>query len=207
MAEKGTIKTWNDNRGFGFITPDSGGEQIFVHIKDFSKYYKRPKINLEVTYTVSKDNRGRKRAINVETENGQNQRERNLSLPIIVSTTFIFIVVLSVLIHKIPLLVLGIYVVTSLITYVLYAKDKSAAQDGTWRTPESTLHFFSLIGGWPGALIAQSKLRHKSKKISFRIFYWVTVMANFSGFVWLFTPKGAETIDSLIIFYRNINWL
>jgi uncharacterized membrane protein YsdA (DUF1294 family)/cold shock CspA family protein len=205
MAEKGTIKTWNDNRGFGFITPDSGGEQIFVHIKDFSKYYKRPKINLEVTYTVSKDNRGRKRAINVETEYGQ--REINLSLPIIVSTTFIFIVVLSVLIHKIPLLVLGIYVVASLITYALYAKDKSAAQDGTWRTPESTLHFFSLIGGWPGALIAQSKLRHKSKKISFRIFYWVTVMANFSGFVWLFTPKGAETIDSLIIFYRNINWL
>jgi uncharacterized membrane protein YsdA (DUF1294 family)/cold shock CspA family protein len=164
MAEKGTIKTWNDNRGFGFITPDSGGEQIFVHIKDFSKYYKRPKINLEVTYTVSKDNRGRKRAINVETEYGQ--REINLSLPIIVSTTFIFIVVLSVLIHKIPLLVLGIYVVASLITYALYAKDKSAAQDGTWRTPESTLHFFSLIGGWPGALIAQSKLRHKSKKIS-----------------------------------------
>lgn len=203
MAEKGTIKTWNDNRGFGFITPDSGGEQIFVHIKDFSKYHKRPKINLEVTYTISRDYRGRKRAINVETEYGQ--REINLSLPIIVSTTFIFIVVLSVLINKISLLVLGIYVVASLITYALYAKDKSAAQTGSWRTPESTLHFFSLIGGWPGALIAQNKLRHKSKKISFRIVYWVTVMANFSGFVWLFTPKGAETIDSLIIFYRNIN--
>jgi hypothetical protein len=53
-----------------------------------------------------------------------------------------------------PLLASILFVIISIITFVIYYKDKSAAINGTWRTPESTLHIFSLLCGWPGAVVA-----------------------------------------------------
>ena len=78
----------------------------------------------------------------------------------------------------IPFPVSVIYFFVSLLTFYMYYRDKVAAQSGEWRTPESTLHILSLIGGWPGAAVAQSYLRHKSQKTSFRFTYWVTVVLN-----------------------------
>ena len=56
--------------------------------------------------------------------------------------------------------------------------DKISAESGRWRTPETTLHLFALIGGWPGALLAQRKYRHKTRKVSFRRVFWMTVALN-----------------------------
>jgi len=89
-----------------------------------------------------------------------------------------------------PTLILALYFFVSLFTFIMYYVDKTAAQYGYWRIPESTLHFLSLAGGWPGALIAQQKLRHKSKKQPFRDYFWVTVILNVTIFIWLLTQKG-----------------
>ena len=56
--------------------------------------------------------------------------------------------------------------------------DKKAAQNAGWRTPEATLQLLSLVGDWPGALIAQALLRHKTRKPSFLVGYWITVIVN-----------------------------
>ena len=90
------------------------------------------------------------------------------------------------------------YITVSLFTFILYAVDKSAAKNNLWRTQESTLHFFSLAGGWPGAVIAQQTLRHKSKKQSFRAVFWVTVILNIGAFIWLHTPEGGAALHSII---------
>jgi uncharacterized membrane protein YsdA (DUF1294 family) len=68
----------------------------------------------------------------------------------------------------------------SLITFIVYGFDKWKAKRGQWRVKENTLHLLSLLGGWPGAGLAQQFLRHKSSKKPFRIMYWVTVVANIS---------------------------
>ena len=81
-------------------------------------------------------------------------------------------------------LVPALYLGASLVTFAAYALDKSAAQKGQWRTRESTLHLLGLIGGWPGALVAQGVLRHKSKKRPFLIFFWSTVLLNCSGLLY-----------------------
>jgi uncharacterized membrane protein YsdA (DUF1294 family) len=80
----------------------------------------------------------------------------------------------------------------------MYAKDKNAAQWGAWRTSESTLHSISLVGGWPGASIAQSYLRHKSKKTSFKVTYWVTIIVNCGGLWWLITPEGSMWLENMM---------
>jgi uncharacterized membrane protein YsdA (DUF1294 family) len=69
----------------------------------------------------------------------------------------------------------------SLVSYLVYRQDKRAAMQGQWRTPERILHFLSLLGGWPGALIAQRKFRHKSSKSGFRIVFYITVFLNIAA--------------------------
>jgi len=54
------------------------------------------------------------------------------------------------------------------------------------------------VGGWPGALIAQQTLRHKSRKESFRAVFWVTVVLNCAVLGWLFTDAGAEMLRSVL---------
>jgi Predicted membrane protein len=128
----------------------------------------------------------------------QKTKRKNTSLSVIGAAIFLIIVSVSVLTGKIPLVILAIYVVTSLLTFIMYVVDKSAARRGAWRSKENTLHVLSLAGGWPGALIAQQKLRHKSRKQSFRFVFWVTVLLNCGAFVWLFTSIGTATLQSLI---------
>lgn len=96
-------------------------------------------------------------------------------------------VVVSVL-WSVPLFVGVVYVVASALEFVLYGVDKRAAVAGARRIPEPTLHLVALLGGWPGAVVAQSVFRHKTRKASFRLRFWVTVMVNIVAFVLVTTP-------------------
>ncbi|OEF23279.1 DUF1294 domain-containing protein [Vibrio rumoiensis] len=78
--------------------------------------------------------------------------------------------------------------IISLVTFVVYWKDKSAAKKGTWRTPEKTLHTLAFAGGWPGALMAQKIFRHKTSKTSFQIVFWIMVILNCIGTVLILNP-------------------
>jgi len=82
------------------------------------------------------------------------------------------------------------YVLASLVTLGVYAKDKRAAQVGAWRTPETTLHLLSLAGGWPGALVALRFVRHKTKKLAFKWVLGLTVVANMAALIWLLRGFG-----------------
>jgi len=93
-----------------------------------------------------------------------------------------------------PPVVFLIFIIASVFTFLIYAKDKRAAQNSEWRTAESTLHLYSLFFGWPGAVIAQQKLRHKSKKQSFRLVFWFTVLINIALVAALHTNDGSEIL-------------
>ncbi len=60
----------------------------------------------------------------------------------------------------------------SVIAHGLYARDKKRAVTGGWRIPENSLHLSELLGGWPGAFLAQRRLRHKCRKIPYQILFW-----------------------------------
>jgi len=202
MRTKGKIASWNEEKGFGFIIPDTGGRKIFIHITALSNRTRRPAIDQIITYELSSDKRGRPCAIKATLAGDKLAKKKKRGrgyLSIVVAGIFLIAVGFSVLTVRIPYQILALYIVASLLTFIIYALDKSAAKNGAWRTQESTLHLLSLVGGWPGALIAQQKLRHKSKKQSFRSVFWVTVLLNVGVFAWLFTPNGAATLQSLIV--------
>ena len=78
---------------------------------------------------------------------------------------------------------LGWTLVASLLCFGAYAWDKTAAVRGARRTSERTLLLLGLFGGWPGGLLAQRLLRHKTRKASFQRNFWTTVVANVT--LWL----------------------
>lgn len=200
MRFDGTIKSWNDERGFGFIQPAQGGDEIFVHIKAFPAGTGRPVAGLVVSFEVEPGPNGKKRAKAVQfMRQGPRRMPPRQESPapwtwprllIIPAFAAIFEVVASRWPVKpaVPM----VYVLMSGITFMAYALDKSAAIHGRRRTPESTLHLLGLACGWPGALLAQQWLRHKSSKPSFVSTYWGTVTANITGFVALYSPLLAR---------------
>jgi uncharacterized membrane protein YsdA (DUF1294 family) len=97
-----------------------------------------------------------------------------------------------------PMLIPVIYGLVSLITFIVYARDKSAARKGGQRVPENSLHLLALFGGWPGALVAQQRFRHKTAKTSFRIPFWITVAVNAGALLWLHTSQGSIYLNTFL---------
>jgi uncharacterized membrane protein YsdA (DUF1294 family)/cold shock CspA family protein len=205
MRSQGKIRHWKDEQGFGFIIPDGGGTDVFVHVKAFINRSRRPHANENVTYELETDREGRLRATRVLFEKERLPGGLAVGKGMLASTVaaFVFIGLAGVtLAGKLPTVLPAIYFAASVVTFATYAKDKSAAKNDRWRTPENTLHLLGLVGGWPGGLLAQSLLRHKSSKRSFQYTFWVTVVLNTGALVWLLTPQGSgflhtQLIDSL----------
>lgn len=102
-----------------------------------------------------------------------------------------------------PIAVTVLFLFASVTAYVLYAKDKAAAKAGAWRVSENTLHVVAVLFGWPGALVAQERLRHKTKKQSFRVVFWLSVLVNVSGIVWLHSPQGNAQLRENLYQFEN----
>ena len=201
MRRKGKIQSWNEERGFGFIAPSAGGKDVFLHISALSNRNRRPEVGQTVSYTLSADKQGRLRAIRATLPGDRltrTKRRGGMTRSAVIVTAFFTFMAYSAISEKIPAMILWMYLGVSLITFVVYAFDKSAAKAGAWRTSEGSLHWLSVVGGWPGALIAQQTLRHKSNKQSFRSVFWITALLNLGVLAWIFTPAGASAVHSLI---------
>ena len=95
----------------------------------------------------------------------------------------------------IPIWVAGIYLVASIVCFIVYAVDKSAAGAARRRVPERTLLTLGILGGWPGAIVAQQTLRHKTQKASFRKAFWGTVVVNTIIFAVFATPAFTLLVE------------
>ena len=95
------------------------------------------------------------------------------------------VVAVAVVAGFLPALLGAVYFLMSALSYFMYRSDKIAARSDAQRTPETSLHLVDLLGGWPGALIAQQQCRHKTAKRSFQIVFWATFVANLVAFAWL----------------------
>ena len=196
MRFKGKLKSWNDDRGFGFIDPIPGGQEVFVHIKAFGPRSGRPQVNELVWFEIELGPQGKNRAKNVEfvrrtTARRKVNREtlgQRGTGTLVAIPAFVLLYVIVGIVWQPPLILAAIYAGASAATFLAYARDKSAAQRGAWRISESTLHLLALTGGWPGALLAQQLLRHKSTKSEFGRVFWGTVILNVAGFLLFCSP-------------------
>ena len=196
MRHAGRISNWNDQKGFGFVTPHDGGARAFVHIKAFQVSGRRPLEGDLISYATETDAKGRLNATEVRfagqriltpaavPERRSVTRRPPARIPrLAIGAAFLLAVVGLTAMGALPAVLAIVYVVMSVASYLLYALDKEVAGNARWRrTPEDTLHLLDLLGGWPGGLIAQHVARHKTVKASFQRAFWVTVLLNLVGF-------------------------
>lgn len=191
MRFEGVIQTWNDERGFGFIEPTQGGDSVFVHIKALPIRHGRPVAGQRVTFEVELSAEGKKRAKSVEAFRAsrraapprQNSPAQWGTLSLF-AIALLFVVYMAVdMVWRVSAWFAFAYVAVSALAFGVYAVDKQAAAGNHRRVPENTLHLIALAGGWPGALVAQQVLRHKSSKAVFRATFWSTVVMNMLAFV------------------------
>ena len=196
MRFDGTLKSWNDERGFGFVEPRQGGQDIFVHIKAFPAGTGRPTVGLPVSFEVELGPNGKKRAMAVQfvrqSKKPMHQYAESTA-PWTISRVLVipvFALLCWYVVSRYPVnpILALVYLVASIIAFLAYALDKSAAKQGRWRIAESTLHLMGLSCGWPGALLAQQLLRHKTSKPTFVSAFWVTVLLNAAGFYAAHSP-------------------
>lgn len=188
MRYVGRIADWNDDKGLGFVTPNSGGDRAFVHIKSFEKRGRRPLDGDLISYEPAFDERRRLNATRIRLvlipEKLSGSR-RPWFPRRIVGILALLMLAFGAYRYRVPPLVPMVYAGMSLIAFLAYGLDKSAARTQRWRIQESTLHVLELLGGWPGALIAQGSFRHKTRKRSFQIAFWLVVTVNVAALAWL----------------------
>lgn len=199
MRKQGSIREWRDRQGYGFIEPAGGGDDIFVHINAFQRGSRRPTVGTVVSYEEARDFDGRLRAENVALAPSQ-WALAMAPLATAGGTVFVLVVAATVAIGILPSPVLWLYLGMSVLTFMAYAQDKRAAVRNASRTAEDTLHAMALLGGWPGALYAQQFLRHKSRKVSFRVAFWLTVALNLAAFGYLVSDYGTW----LVVMYEDL---
>lgn len=85
---------------------------------------------------------------------------------------------MSLWLRGVSVIPLAAYGGVSLLAFFLYWSDKRKARADHWRTPENVLHAVELAGGWPGALLAQQVFRHKTRKVSFQLLFWIIVLMH-----------------------------
>lgn len=159
--QPGHLAKWNDQRGFGFIQPDDGGETVFVHISGFLPGARRPKEGDAVHFQIDREQR-RTKAVNVKL--------KALPLPDTVVVAYgvgvlwlsmFFLFLFGIVDLWLPI---AAYLVMSIITFGFYYVDKKRAEESRWRIASTSLHVLEAVGGWPGALLAMAMLRHLTRK-------------------------------------------
>lgn len=180
---RGKLISWKDDKGFGFIQPEEGGKEIFLHISSLDST-RRPKSGDMIRYELAMGQRGKMQAVNAQIEGVPLVTPKLDSFPrstvtltrIAVSIAFLFCF-FSALYYPLfgsPLFIAA-YTVLNLVTFAMYWIDKDAAMQQRWRIPEMTLHGLEFLGGWFGGFIAQQVLRHKTVKFSYQLLFWSIV--------------------------------
>lgn len=206
MRFAGTIKKWDDDRGFGFIEPGQGGQEIFVHIKAFPVAMGRPVVGAKVSFELENTPEGKKRAVRVQplvpakkAAPASKQYEKPWDRTSLLALGgFGLLYLLVTIVWKLSTIVGLVYCLMSAITFVFYWVDKRAAMAGTWRISEQTLIGLGAFCGWPGAIVAQHLFQHKTTKPSFRFEHWGSVITNVSMFVLVTTPLLQKILRALL---------
>lgn len=179
---QGKITAWKDEQGYGFISPNGGGPAVFVHVCGLAGHAVRPAVGAIVTYHLATNDKGQSRAANVAFVDTRRHDDAPSAAPggigFYFAGAFLVFIGLSVYGGRLPLWLGSQYALASAAAVLAYGFDKEAARAGRRRTPEKTLHLLALVGGWPGALLAQHLFRHKTRKESFRSVFRLTVVVN-----------------------------
>ncbi len=215
MQLTGKVVFWRDDKGFGFVVCDQNQQKLFFHIRDRAAGTQRPVPGDTLHFSQGTDKQGRPVATRWRfavaakttaavplpaTYSSRADIIQASQIALFFRLAFLLAVLLALLFGKLPYVLPLLYVEASLMTYWLYKTDKEAAiaRHGN-RLAEESLQLFALIGGWPGAYIAQQQLAHKRSKLSFRREFGFVILGNAMLVGWLLSPWGQQFLARIAL--------
>ena len=169
-----SIAEWNAAKGFGWL--QFGDRRLFLHVRDLERGSVTPRVGDVIRFTVGCDSQGRPCATRAISS------RRRHEMPVGSLLLLAGLLVLpAVALDRLPIdlwRLVAYVVVISAITYRAYAEDKRRARTNAWRIAESSLHLMEMLGGWPGAWLAQMWLRHKSSKKGYQFIFWGIILIH-----------------------------
>ena len=203
---RGTVRMWDDEKGFGFIEPEDGGADVFLHMRALPNRNVRPAVGAVVSYRRGTDDQQRPRALDARLEKGTpgasptfsplntnrrpaaTKRASRCAEPKVQAAlgvgVFLGALTGAAAFGLLTAWMPALYTVMSSLTFTAYYVDKTRAEHGGRRIPENTLHFLEALGGWSGALLAQHWLGHKTGKVAYQVIFWLIVTAHLGLWTW-----------------------
>ncbi len=201
MERLGKVTEWHDARGYGFIAAlDDPTRRIFFHVRSYRLDGRRPEPGELVKFREGVvDGRAKastvRRAGSARSAAAPSPKRPALEVPVPLQYALALVCLACVawasLHERLPEWMLFAHPALSTVTWMAYALDKAAAGRGRQRIREANLHALEFAGGWPGAILAQHKLRHKTRKPAYRVVFWIMVTANIVAMAaWLRLRNG-----------------
>ncbi len=188
---QGAIVQFDPAKGFGFVKVAGQQEDIFIHQSDVDNGV-RLQTGMQVEFDVRTTPKG-PRAANVKASGmaAPSQPARRSSANPYMLYTIVAVAIVAVIGGALFLLfgwywLLDYLIAINIAAFALYGYDKNAAQNKRLRVPERVLHGVELFGGTPGAFIAQRVFHHKTRKVSYRIVFWLIFAIQAAAVIWWF---------------------
>ena len=213
--QQGIVSYWRDDKGFGFIQT-SAEQRLFFHIRDFQTTpLQRPQKGDHISFAIGQDKQQRTCATSLQLEQSHTASLNTIKAKTTHYTDYVqiqnkafwfrylfFVLTLMALLAGTFLFAVPLfYLQASLFTYWLYQIDKNLAASGhASRLSEESLQMFSLIGGWPGALVAQKRLHHKVHKNVFQREFRFVIYGNSCFLLWLLSKPGSHFLQKIALF-------
>lgn len=180
---RGEIVQFDAGKGFGFVKVAGQPKDIFIHQTDVTNGV-RLHSGMTVEFEVRTTTKG-PRAANVIAagEGAKNKPTGHAAVRSRRTSPYLIFTVAALAIVAVVggglLLLFGWFwlldylIAINVAAFALYGYDKRAAQGDRLRVPERVLHGVELLGGTPGAFLAQRVFHHKTRKVSYRIVFWL----------------------------------
>lgn len=97
---------------------------------------------------------------------------------LLASATYVFFITYCQKQQSLPIWLLYTCMISSGLSFIFYGMDKLAAIKNWTRTPEKHFFMLALLYGWPGSVLGQVVFNHKTKKASFRRWFYMMLMMN-----------------------------
>lgn len=194
MEQTGRLESWNDERGFGFIAPQGGGERIFVHINCLTRIATRPRVGDVVQFELGPGRGGRPAARRariaganpvIPTRRGEPVRPRPFGgremRRLLLATLLTAVLLAGIGVAGLPALLGWAYLLLGAASLLAYGIDKRSAETDRWRVSEARLHRLDLGFGIIGGLAGQAVFGHKTAKRGFAATTSFIAMLHLAG--------------------------